>query len=300
MKKCLIVADLEGIYGVKDLSDTDSNKKYLMEQLQITCKCVFDFDENYKIHICLIHDDGSLLAGADFCDNRISYSGGFFSLLTDYLDFDFAIMIGFHSKAGGKGRFPHSFRNEISCIISNDREVGEVFLYSMLLKNKGIEVIFVSGEGNFEDEVLNCNAIVHEIVSMREYEYKLMQSLSRKIEQKSSYYNGSVSVFFFSTELREYLTGKYSVKNAALIFESVEKFFECLISLATDINDYYILEKRENLLFVKKISSLKLKRKNLYELEPYLCKDVMKFTKSDREKVFNIIHKNYENIQMLQ
>ena len=127
-----------------------------------------------------------------------------------------------------------------------------------------------------------------------------MQSLSRKIEQKSSYYNGSVSVFFFSTELREYLTGKYSVKNAALIFESVEKFFECLISLATDINDYYILEKRENLLFVKKISSLKLKRKNLYELEPYLCKDVMKFTKSDREKVFNIIHKNYENIQMLQ
>ena len=75
MSSYLILADLEGIYGVEDLNDIPKNKELLLAQLKRTIDCIKTVKDSV-VKVCLIHGDGQMDVEGDILNLGADYYGG--------------------------------------------------------------------------------------------------------------------------------------------------------------------------------------------------------------------------------
>ena len=280
--------DLEGIIGVTDLRKKSQNERLLVRQLKNTVECIKKYSSG-SIVACLIHDNGSMNLEVFFREEKIKIAYGIEAFKE--ISADYALLIGFHSKSGGKGRFPHSFRTEINKITVENKEVGEVFLFSDYLEKRGTKVIFASGEGDFEDELRAFNARIYTGSDEEEYVKIIGRTLSTTCDgvRKPSTEDRMVRVYMNNTDYYEYLKGRFNISDGCIEFPSTEFFFENIIDLCIWINKAKgeihnknaqivdILREYRDLEIIKRIG------------DEYLRKDIELFCEFDRERIKELI-----------
>ncbi|MBR5760442.1 MAG: M55 family metallopeptidase, partial [Lachnospiraceae bacterium] len=224
MSTYIILADLEGIFGVTDLFDSETNRSLLLAQIKRTIDCIKKTEDSI-VKVCLIHDDGRMDIEKDVLDLGACYYGsGIKSLLSLESAADYAILIGFHSKAGGAGVFPHSFKLEIEKVSTDDKDVGEVYMFSKFFKLRGTKVIFVSGEGFFDDEMVFEGTITHYINNSVDYEDSLSTALEAPVESiKSFVTDDEVLLYLNNTDYYKLIDhSSYSTERKCFVFESIQ------------------------------------------------------------------------------
>lgn len=291
MSSYLILADLEGIYGVTNLFDSETNKSLLLAQIKRTIDCI-KTTEDTIVKVCLIHDDGRMDIKKDVLNLGACYYGsGIKSLLSSESAADYAVLIGFHSKAGGSGVFPHSFKLEIERVSTDDKDVGEVYMFSKFFKLRGTKVIFVSGEGFFDDEMVFEGTITHYINNSSGYEDSLTTALNAPAESiKSFVTDDEVLLYLNNTDYYNLIDhSSYSKERKCFVFDSIQNFFEKIIELAIEINRASVIIRRTNLNFAKEISRLvKSGQAEMPDIE-LLNKDIFLFNEFEREMVMNLL-----------
>ena len=291
MSSYLILADLEGIYGVEDLNDIPRNKDLLLAQLKRTIDCIKTIKDSV-VKVCLIHGDGQMDVEGDILNLGANYyGGGIKSILNPKSAADYAILIGFHSKTAGAGVFPHSFKPEIERVITDDKEIGEVYLFSKFFKLHGTKVLFVSGEGFFDDEIVFEGTKTHYISSAVNYEDALLSALNAdSSEVKSFVTDDEIQLYLNNSDYYGLIdSALYSKERKCYVFASVQNFFENIIDLCIEINRTSAIIRRTNLAFAKEISRLvKSGQAEMPDIE-LLNKDIFLFNEFEREMVMNLL-----------
>lgn len=150
MKKILVLSDLEGTIGVvSGVSNEEANllrKKELEVLLEVLLK-----EKDSLIYLCDCHGSGKNL------DNQFTDIGNL-QIVQNYwnidfsIKYEFAIMIGFHAKAGAKG-LAHSFLMDFKSVSMGGREVGEIEVFANLLRFHDIKVLFICADDASKAEV---------------------------------------------------------------------------------------------------------------------------------------------------
>lgn len=301
--KTLIIVDLEGIIGIRDINDTERNIilayreiKFIIEELTNS--------GFVNITICNIHNDGSLLLKDEFKKIGVELIAGIDKLVDRIQLFSEAIMIGFHCKKNSGWRYDHTFRNDFDEIIYGQDNIGEVGAYCRWLALGGIPVIFVSGEGAFREEIGDFNCTVHQIIdfpadeNIINKEYLLLEKeLKRGVElfknKKIScpiIERDSLLVGINNIDKCTLLRKKFdvSVEEKYIRFSNMTLFFEQLYDLALCLNkaEEAIVELNIRIVNeIKKSNKTKQEIKDL--LGAVLCKDIVDVNQLDR----NIIAK---------
>ncbi len=291
MPSYLILVDLEGIYGVEDLNDIPRNKELLLAQLKRTIDCI-KTNNNSSVKVCLIHGDGQMDVEKDILDLGADYyGGGIKSILSPKSAANYAIMIGFHSKTGGLGSFPHSFKPEIEHVITDGKEIGEVYLFSKFFMLHGTKVLFVSGEGLFDDELISAAAKAHYISSDADYEDTLMCALNADTSEiQSNLTDEEILLYLNNTDYYNLIdSALYSKERKCYVFNSVQHFFQNVIDLCIEINRASVIIRRTNLNFAKDIRRLvQSGQAEMPDIE-LLNKDIFLFNEFEREMVMNLL-----------
>lgn len=275
------------IIGVNDLRNSAQNAILLVRQLMVTVECIKKYSPGI-IEACLIHDNGSIYL-ENYLREEIKISYGIESLMEIHADY--ALMIGFHSKSGGTGRFPHSFRDEIHKITISDREIGEVFLFSDYLEKRGTRVIFISGEGNFEDEIEDFGPEIYMGKDEEEYVETIRRalcSIGNEI-RKSVIDTSSIRVYMNNADFYKHLKGKYRIKDDCVEFTSTENFFSNIIDFCIQINKAKCEIHKKTIQLIELLRGIKDQKiiKNIGD--DYLGKDIELFCEADRERIKEII-----------
>lgn len=309
MCKFLILVDLEGIIGVKNLCAQKHNCKLLCREIDFVVRLLFQ----YHVTICLIHN-----AGEDLNDIKKSLDSknrviDLKMLLEEKEIFEYAILIGFHGKYGASGCFPHSFRGDIIQFQYEGKIMGEVGAFVRWLSLKGTKVLLVSGEGSFADEVEGCGCFVHTFNSALndmkmedEYEilYKTLQKALDNLENviNTEHYLGKiVSIKLDNSDKYQLLSNlpyNYVINNDEIIFGSLDDFFSNLLIFCKALNEVnFILLKRniEVLTYIKKKSRSDV-IKNAYTLKKYFDMDIQRLTEMELKKIADIVGINYDSM----
>ena len=291
MSTYIILADLEGIFGVTDLFDSETNRSLLLAQIKRTIDCIKKTEDSI-VKVCLIHDDGRMDIEKDVLDLGACYYGsGIKSLLSSESAADYAVLIGFHSKANGAGVFPHSFKLEIESVVTDDKTVGEVYLFSKYLKLRGTKVLFVSGEGFFDDEMIFESTMTHYINGPINYEEALTASLNIPDSGFRSFVTDDcIKLYFYNTDYYSLINHPaLSKEEKCVFFKSVKDFFEQIIPLAVEINAASAIIRRTNINFAREVSRLvKSGQAEMPDIE-LLNKDIFLFNEFEREMVMNLL-----------
>lgn len=190
-ERVLILADLEGIYGVYDLSDMNYCKCAYCEEISIYLETLVK-EEIEHITLCDIHDQGNLLF-----DLRRRYEGIDLEIVSTVENinpntkYDFALLVGFHGMVGSFGILPHTLRyNFTNVAVYSEKwkskvSIGEVGIYSRWLAGKGIPVILASGdrEAVYEANQFNPYRATCCVKSIFEREEVSKELLRYRIEQ---------------------------------------------------------------------------------------------------------------------
>ena len=156
--RALIVADIEGVHGVYNLTDTKRNAELLTKEVE-TCILALHNCNITRITVCDSHNKGNSICLDTLSKYNIELLSQLHSLAElEHEDYDFAILIGFHGMNGSDGILAHTLRPDIRGVrLANGVEIGEVELICRWLGHLNIPVILVVGdveatrEGNFFD-----------------------------------------------------------------------------------------------------------------------------------------------------
>lgn len=288
--KLFILMDLEGIIGVENLDK--NNTLNINAELDLVLRV--SAKNGYKqFVIANIHNTG-MWNFARYERTDIEVLCGLNEVVTyEYTNED-VIMIGFHPMNGKNGRFPHSFRPDIKRITFDSKEIGEVGIYSRWFLNKGLDVKFISGEGDFKDEVpefVSCHSFDCEEELSDSYtslEKELVTAFSLDKEKKTRY-DGKLTLELEYNLLFEQLYD-FEKQGKCLVCNSIEDFLDSLERLAHELNrgTNYILEY--NLGFIKKMRLLdnpdiRKKIKGL-DTENILEKDILTITQTELDDLY--------------
>lgn len=297
----LVIVDMEGIIGVIDLNDTPYNVKLAYKEIE--CVIMELKSNGYPdITICNIHDDGTLLDEKEIKGLGAKLISGIHNLVDKINDFSLAILIGFHCKKNTGWRFDHTFRIDIDKIIYGGDNIGEVGAYCRWLALEDIPVIFVSGEGKYQEEINCFDCITHQIISVSESidliqgEYLLLRSLL--ISAIKLFKVGKIScpiienmelyVGVNNTDKYTLLKKKFEVSEDKqyIIFPTMIAFFEQLYNLAVSLNEAEQIIYEQNMRLVKEIKQSKMAQQEIRDLlSDYLKKDISCINNFDRNIV---------------
>ena len=226
--RILILADMEGIIGVSDLSNIVDNSESMLAQLKDTIAILNSF--NYKqISICIVHDNDPQVA-MSIASEEVYVLPSISDLIDKPQEFSFAIMIGFHGMRNSEGTFSHTFRNDIIGFYFGAVEMGEVGAFARWLESECIPVVFISGEGCFSDEVVALRHVtIHTVSTM------LHRSASHWYRQQ---------VFQYCTSLEDSLR-EWQVKSQ----KNYTKLQDEIVRVFVDNKDKYRILKREPYFF---------------------------------------------------
>lgn len=255
----LILADLEGIYGIYSLVDEVKSKEAYCAELKTYIDVLIESGIE-KIDVCDIHDQGNLLFDLIpiYNNERIRIRSTIASLEDDDR-YEFAILVGFHGMAGSNGILPHTLRYNFKEVLSYSEKfkryipIGEVEIYSRYLASKGIPVILVAGdrEAVYEANCFNthrttcCVKSLYEIESLERLnvEQKIRGSLREAL--KSDYQaclardDESVFILFNNDDMVEYLKEHdYNVRDDALVYKNCYQFIAEVYALLDHLIEF--------------------------------------------------------------
>lgn len=302
--KVFILADLEGIIGVKDLNDMAQCRALMLKEigtvlttLKKLCSCV--------IWVCNIHGEGDLLTEDDARELGANLVNGV-KLMTQQLewDFDFAIMVGFHGKKDSGGVFDHTFRNDILRVEYKGNEVGEVAAFKSYIEHKGVPVIFVSGEGNLKQELLGSDCAIHyaesgngSSVDLEEFYLKLSVDIQRIYERFmcdiqswiTEHTEGQVRVFIDNPDKYEILHDRYELDTTAdtcFLFQTMDDFLLHLYDFCHDLSSASLDIYRENVQFVQKMRlCINRNIEPSFEIKELLKQTLFSLSRCDRLRI---------------
>lgn len=148
----LVLSDLEGTIGVVNGISNEEAAQLRIKEIEALLEVLLK--EGYKhIYLCDCHGSGKNLDGHFKSVENLYIIQNYWNI--DFsLKYEFALLIGFHAKAGENG-LAHSFLIDFKSVVMDEKEVGEIEVFSNLLYAHGIKVIFISADEPAKDEVRN-------------------------------------------------------------------------------------------------------------------------------------------------
>lgn len=172
--KVAIIVDLEGASGLSDDNpnvvrchtiEWEQHGKYAITKDLMKIVGYLDSLGISEISIFDIHDKGnSILKSEIKFSGVISWYQMMHSLLFDFSDYCFSIMVGFHGKEDACGFFPHTFRSDIKDLRINGKSIGEVETYIEYMEVMGSPVKLVVGDNACSIEALATGRDIRTIV----------------------------------------------------------------------------------------------------------------------------------------
>ncbi|QSX05562.1 M55 family metallopeptidase [Sedimentibacter sp. zth1] len=302
----LILADMEGIIGIYDMSDKDKCKSYMETEIKLLLDELISNDE-FEIYFCDIHDNGETTSELYSLYPTVNFIKCYWNI--DFkIKYDYAMLTGLHAKSG-IGVLAHSFRDEIKNVFLGERIVGEIEVFINLLAYYKIPTIFVSADEQAMNEIpsyvvstnISKSSLDKEKVKnnltkkYKAYVKNLRYGLSHRDRAKYKYNSDSVQIELQDNNLLQYLedSGIYTKSNMIYINDNV-KIMDNLLKVANLMNTYY---KNEYVKLLKKlrekfrncdfnnIKSKKMKRILSIPLQN-LSLDDLKIVNAELEKIF--------------
>lgn len=258
MEKVLVVSDLEGISTISSLSDSTNYIQYA-EEINIVSNKVRN--QGYEVYICDVHNGGTLLKEQTILATKIYYG---LQNIDFKIDYDYAILLGFHGRAGDSGIWVHSFKEEIKNVYLERDVVGEVGVICTWLNNKGIQVVQIIGAEGIEEEakflnvtysvVKKQNGIANPIDEVIDSIVFTKKKLMSKCEKK-------VQVEFVNPDIAYYLVDRgFKINNKReIVFDNLEIFIKQMDYFCTCINNAILDIYQRNMAYIKK-NRLKLQK----------------------------------------
>ena len=317
MVHALIVADLEGITDIYELSNLDDCAELYTSEIQGYIKTLFENDVT-KIAVCDAHDQGKLISQKILTEGNLD--GGDVKIVSrvDNISFDekydFAILAGFHGMNGSPGIIPHTLRFDFKYMSSFCAKlqaripIGEVELYSRWLGAKGIPVILVTGDREAVYEA-NCFNPYRQTCCVKSYfekkqvdrnlfyekiAYCIQCSLSLNWDACLSEDNDEIAVEFHNPDVVEALgDAGYDRKESSIFFDSCSALVNNLYPFIDRLNEINNANVALNRAFIKEIRKLvlPLKKEDVAESEigPLLNNNLLFLDSKSRDKIMKRI-----------
>ena len=154
----LLVVDMEGCCGIYDMNDKEDCKQKMIDEVDFV---ISELNQvGYKdITVLDCHNDGMTLKS--YCQNHgLSFVNHLWSL-NGQVRYSFALLVGFHGKAGAGGYFPHTIRQEINSMYMGNNCIGEVSLVINYLSYYDIPVVYVGGDKSIEQELMKYQGVFY-------------------------------------------------------------------------------------------------------------------------------------------
>lgn len=163
IKKLFISIDIEGVEGLSDVFEANSNdKRYkpeLMEEhIKMVLDEVFDLFDVEKVVVADSHALGTNLSYNFYDDPRVFHIKGaprlYYMMTGISSEFDAAFFLGYHSGANAPGGvLNHTYAGAVVHRISiNGKTVNEAILNSGVAGYFGVPVVFISGDDYLKEE----------------------------------------------------------------------------------------------------------------------------------------------------
>lgn len=284
--KALIIADLEGIIGIKNIYDKEHCETCLCKELLKYVKYLKTNYSGVEITICDCHNNGQTILALQNILSECHIVSCVWNIDFDII-YDFALLVGFHAMSMKSSPFSHSFRPEIRQAKLGLKTVGELSLFANYLFYYNIPLLFAGGDAECIDEIsyMPCGKFS---TSNRPIEilYKQLDDYLGTALINTipfiQYRNENVSIEFFNSDLIDILSRKgYKEYNEKYIkFENVFYFFQAIQTFCYDIiqSVQYIYKRNTKIL---KDYILKYGQTRVHEsIQKYdrrlLCQDISK------------------------
>jgi len=318
----LIIADLEGITDVYDLTDTGGCAALYTAEIQQYIQALLSRNVA-KITVCDAHDKGNLISREISSDNvNIVARVDNFPFDEKY---DFAILAGFHGMNGSPGIIPHTLRYDFKAVFSYYSRlqtwipIGEVEIYSRWLGAKGIPVILVTGdrEAVYEANCFNpyrqtcCVKSCFELnPANRALVYaKIAHSLDSALKLNRyaclSEDSSEIAVEFNNPDVAEELSkAGYTSKEGRIVFSSCTELVNGLYPLLDKLNEINRANIAINKAFISEVRKLvgPLKKEDVANsaIGPLLNKNILFLDSKSREKIMEGIKAMLDNLPAQQ
>ena len=276
----IIITDLEGIIGFDSSLDTSKALELWVQNLTVILKLLQEYLPNNHITICDVHNNGFYSKEiakriSELKMTTVRVIGGIDTLLNNLVIYDVGLLIGFHGKAGAKGRFSHSFRDDFVHILAGEQKkpVGEIYLFIHLLKYYNIPVVFVSGEGGISDEIEqgiiyyqteDIHDIKEDLFTFSEIARHSMHSLvsfalKNDIQEMDAKRNDEViRIEVDNLDKISYAENAgFIIENNQIVFLNIISFFSNVVRLAHVMNEANCQIYKRNLQFAYTINKYK-------------------------------------------
>lgn len=265
--KVLLVADMEGCSGIYDLSNSISCREKMILEVDYIISILKKYGyQNISILDC--HNDG--LSLKDYCKEKdIDFICHVWSL-DSFDQYSFAMLIGFHGKAGSGGYFSHTVRPDILNILSADTSVGEVFLMCNFLSYYKIPVLYISGDKTIENELndykgvfLATKQIGEKTKQLTENKYVIECAVYAALNKITEcvYYDAPIEVQLIGTNYSKFIPQEiFVVKYNSVFFKDTVDFFYNLKRLCLFLN---IAEEYHNMRMKVLASKIKNQKRDI-------------------------------------
>jgi len=249
MTSALILADIEGIIGIRDfMNEAESSKEIYTREIEVYIKALQDNGVR-KITVCDTHNAGDMILPSIITEGVKLVSN--IENLQFHEGYDFAIMVGFHGMSESPGIFPHTLRFDFKHLYIGDIPVGEVELCCRWLGAHGVPVILVTGdrEAAYEANCFNPYRIACCVKSLSQnviiepgllYE-KLAKyvsiAMNMDFSKCLSHDDSIIAVDFYNSDIVEALAKLgYAYEGNRLVFQNSTDIMKRLPDLICNLN----------------------------------------------------------------
>lgn len=260
----LILADMEGCAGIKDMRQYDVCRRKMAEEAERVI-CAIETCEKADITVVDCHNDGR---------NIVQYFSEKGYICHEHIwsvqnieQYDCAMLIGFYPKKGAEGVCAHTIRPDVAELYLGERGIGEVELLINWLAGHGVPVVFVSGDeavkkelDNYGGEFYASNAGGAELPDEKLLSEQITLHVKKALHLKSRiaphYDNGEIKLRLIGESYDKFVPRElFYVKDGLIAFSDTESFIASLCSLCEFLNiaeQYQRLRMRHLIQKVKK------------------------------------------------
>ena len=232
--KLLIIIDQEGCANVTPKQTSHLRSINMIAEFE---NFVHTVPHDWDIDVLDCHDNGLTLQSIKNKYPQIHFIAQIWNFNIN-IDYNLAILLGFHAACDIKSPFSHTFRTEIIETQLNGANVGEVTLLVRWLQSHNIPVAFVHGEPELEEEVNKLNIpFTPNSLNPRFSINNVHQTCYHDISQ--------VKIRLINDKLLEAFPSTiFKIKNNYLVFDNISHYLSKLSEVSIFLNaarNYYIM-----------------------------------------------------------